>query len=263
MNAQTAQRTLLPMCVIILVRHKTSLLEEVAASVRLASSIIIADNNSGLDFSTLRLPPQTRIVNRSAEINNFAAVRQELMSLSQEPWVFFVDSDEVVSLNDTTKLTEQLADPYLHGLIITRSDVFAGRTLSYGEAGNQHLVRLIRPEHCQWHNTVHEVAQVEGRVELSPITISHFAHDSISQFISAISRYARLRAASKTSTPLKNLFELCTFPLAKLWYILIIQGGVLDGWRGFVYASVMSLHSLLVRIYWYEHFQKMAKSKSK
>ncbi len=249
---------MLPVTGIILIGQKTIHLKKVIDSLAWTSELILFDNNSGYDFSQLSGERMHRI-SESEPISDFSAIRQELQARATQPWVFFVDSDEVVQVISLLELAKQLENPSLHGLSVMRSDVFLGKALEYGEAGDQPLVRMIRPEYTRWQNAVHEVAVVSGQLAVAPIRIDHHSHESISEFVGQVIEYSKLAAQSRSSTPAKNLMELLFFPPLKLFYGLVIQGGALDGWRGVIYAFCMSLHSLLVRIYWYESHQVLEK----
>lgn len=248
----------LPVTGIVLVGKKTQHLAATIESLSWVQEIICYDNNSAVDFASFH-DDRITVVTNSEPISNFSAVRQSLQQKATQPWVFFVDSDEVVQTESMTELQKLLENPAIHGLSVIRSDVFLGQALEYGEAGEQSLVRLIRPEYGTWQNPVHEVVVVSGSIAAAPIRIAHYSHASISEFITQVTEYAQLVATTKTSTPLRNILELLFFPPAKVFYALVIQGGALDGWRGVVYACCMSLHSLLVRVYWYEAHSVVAK----
>lgn len=251
----------LPVTGIVLVGKKTRQLATTLESLSWVQEIICYDNNSGVDFARFNTDRIT-VISNPEPISDFSAVRQSLQQKAGQPWVFFVDSDEVVQVASMTELQKLLENPGLHGLSVLRSDVFLDQALEYGEAGEQSLIRLIRPTYGTWQNPVHEVLHVSGGLAAAPIRIAHYSHDSISEFIGQITEYAQLVAATRTTTPLRNLLELLFFPPGKLFYALVIQGGVLDGWRGVVYACCMSLHSLLVRVYWYEAHSLVAKPRA-
>lgn len=252
----------LPLTVIVLVGSKTKHLPETLRSVEWASEIILFDNNSGFDFTQIAIDSRVMILFDQNPITDFAATRQMLQAKATQPWVFFVDSDEVVILHSLPELQAVLQEPALHGLSTIRSDVFLGKQLAYGEAGSQAIIRLVRPEYCTWQNQVHEVAEIDGSVSNAPMTLLHHSHESITAFIAEVTRYARLAALHRTSNSGRNLLELILFPPLKLLYSLVVQGGVLDGWRGVVYACCMSLHSLLVRVYWYETHNVLEKPRT-
>ena len=46
--------------------------------------------------------------------------------------------------------------------------------------------------------------------------------------------------------------QMIVYPIGKFINNFILELGFLDGWRGLIYAFIMSLHSLWVRVYWYE-----------
>lgn len=252
----------LPVTAIILVGQKTRRLEEVIDSLAWVSEIVCYDNNSGVNFTSFRESKLKIVHGEEGQIKDFSAVRQALQGMASEPWVFFVDSDEVVIVEDAAKFESQLENPTLHGLSVVRSDVFLGQALEYGEAGERVISRLTRPGFGVWKNPVHEVLEVQGGVAVAPIRLAHYSHETISEFIAQVIEYAKLAASAKQSTPIRNLLELLFFPPLKLFYGLVIQGGLLDGWRGVVYAFCMSLHSIMVRVYWYEIHRVVGKPRA-
>lgn len=241
----------LPISVIILAHRNDENLKKAVVSAQFASEIIIVDNNTGIDwkeFSTLPI----KLIQESEVINDFSQVRNSAIKEAKNDWIFFLDSDEEIVQPAIPQLAVILASPSAQGAVVYRSDVFYGRKIEYGEAGNQQLLRIGKKDSIKFIGKVHEVASVPGELIYSKIQILHYAHPSITEFIEDVSNYAQLVAASKTTSTGRNLLELLVFPPVKFVYGLIIQGGIMDGWRGVVYASCMSLHSLLVRIYRYE-----------
>jgi hypothetical protein len=114
----------------------------------------------------------------------------------------------------------------------------------------------MRKRASQFVRPVHEIAQIEGKLHLSKITILHFAHQNINEFFQAIAGYAQIEAEHRQESRLPVwLLGLKTiiYPLAKFCQNYFFKLGLLDGWRGLVYASLMSLHSLSVRVFSYEN----------
>lgn len=182
-------------------------------------------------------------------IKDFALVRNQALSQVKTEWAFFLDSDEVVDNFDLKYLESLFINHQLAGLSVSRSDIFYGRKLLYGEAGRQTLVRLIRVGHAQFVGSVHEVALVSGQVAESKIAITHFSHESIQQFIAQVSQYSNMATAThQHKSRWRLLGELMTYPPLKFVVNYICKLGFLDGWRGLSYAIIMSLHSTLVRL---------------
>ena len=184
-------------------------------------------------------------------INDFAFLRNWSLKQVKTEWVFFLDSDELMSQTDWQKLIKllQKTSPLVNGYLVKRQDVFLGRTLKYGEVGNVWLVRLGRRKFMRYERVVHEIAQLEGMIKKSPLILKHYSHKSISSFLTKVFFYAQLEASQRQTHQVKLILQLFFYPMAKFWMGFFFKLGFLDGVRGLVYASCMSLHSLLVRVY--------------
>ncbi len=227
-------------------------MEQALASLPDVAEVLIFDNSSGADWSVFTTFHGFHVYTLTEPITDFAAIRNQALSMAEHDWVLFIDSDEVITPESFTALTTFCENPHGQAASVVRSDVFYGKKLQYGEAGNQPLVRLCNKHFCAFTGAVHERAVVKGSIVQSGITLEHYSHTSISEFIATVSVYAQLLGRQKKASKKQLVFEMLTFPLGKLYYGLVIQGGFLDGWRGIVYAACMSLHSLLVRVYAYE-----------
>lgn len=246
---------LLPLTAIVLVHRETPILWQSLRSLSWAEKIILIDNESQIPAERLYQAGVAEIFALPGTIDDFASVRNLSMKQVMTTWCFFLDSDEVVDPPTEASLStvhNLMKDPATAGIIIKRSDIFFQKRLSYGEAGNRPLIRFVRPAVSRWVGRAHETPIVSGRTQTSELTISHYSHESIHSFIADVSRYAKIVAAERAPGNASNLVQLLFFPPLKLLYDLIVLGALLDGWRGIVYSYCMALHSLLVRVYWYE-----------
>jgi glycosyltransferase involved in cell wall biosynthesis len=242
----------LPLSVIILAHQADERLAAALESAQFAQDVLVVVNTSEDLISPLRTRYSFQMIDWKEPITDFSHVRNTALQQAQHDWVLFLDSDEVVKTDSVSEIAAKLKNPTAAGYGIRRSDIFHGRQLDYGEAGQQLLVRMGQRDTLQFTGSVHEVAQVNGPIEHTSIELLHHSHPSISEFISKVSRYSYQVAQERTSTFPRLLFELLFFPPGKFLYALCIQGGIADGWHGIVYAFCMSLHSLLVRVYQYE-----------
>ncbi|MBD3250554.1 MAG: glycosyltransferase [Candidatus Pacebacteria bacterium] len=250
---------------IILCHQLDPLLRQAIESVRFCDQIILVDNSWGskqISWSWLKNwtnPTQPIIVRWSDKINDFSRVRNWAIKQAKHDWILMIDSDE------------QLADPQKAKLILTqiasqqtkpaayyllRQDYYLKRPLSYGEAGQQNLIRFFHRQAGQFQRPVHEIFKPKTKVQTQQLSLKiiHQAHPDLNQFLQAVNRYARLEAANRSSSnQLKIIFQLLLFPIAKFGVSYFFKLGLLDGWSGLSYASMMSLHSALVRIYQLEN----------
>lgn len=188
-------------------------------------------------------------------ITDFARVRNEALKLAVEDYVFFVDSDEVVTAKSWRKIATIVEDSEVDLVSVKRSDVFFGRQLKGGEAGQQSLIRLGKRSKIHFIRAVHEVVEVKDQmlVQDLDIKILHYSHQSLSEFFTKISYYSLLVAKHRgKQKPWRLLVEMLVLPPAKFVFNLILRQGYRDGVRGVIYATFMSLHSLFVRIHGWE-----------
>lgn len=242
----------LPLTIIILTNRSDARFMAALKSAQVANEVLIIDNGTQADWATIRAQYSCIVLERHSEVTDFAQARTDALRHATNEWVFFLDSDEVLTARSIPQLAHIITENSYDGAVVYRSDIFHGHTLEYGEAGNQPIVRIAKKSKLIISGQVHEVLQVNGKIYSSSIQLLHYSHKSISDFIQKITVYAQLAAEKRKLTLPQLLIELIIFPPAKFIYNFILQGGSQDGWHGLVYASCMSLHSLLVRIYTYE-----------
>ncbi|NCN06437.1 MAG: glycosyltransferase family 2 protein [Candidatus Pacebacteria bacterium] len=182
-------------------------------------------------------------------ITDFAAARNALLGQAKTDWVLFLDSDEKLSQEDFTKLKQHVKTTSAVGIYLQRSDIFYGKRLRYGEWGSAKILRLMQPNKANYENKVHEKPKIFGKTEEIDITILHYAHPSVSQFVTKVAHYAKLAASQRKKSLTRLSLEIFTYPFAKFLLNYVVRLGFLDGWRGLAYATLMSLHSFFVRAY--------------
>lgn len=247
----------LPLSIVILTHRSDDRFERSLQSAQIAAQVVVVDYQSGADWTRLADQHSFTLVEKEGPINDFAAERNNSLDKCSQSWVLFLDSDEVLDPSSVEELAKIIADNRHSGILVNRKDFFHQRPLKYGEAGQTKLLRLGKKSEISFDRPVHETATVNQEPAKSRIQLLHQAHPSISKFLSKISRYAQLEA--KYRHTLKPNYpnwlitlQLLAFPGLKFGWNFLGKLGWLDGWRGLVYATMMSLHSLLVRVYWWE-----------
>lgn len=255
----SAQTEKLSLSVIILYKKENPALKKAKKSVDFAQEIILIQKEKIIDFSQ---------------------VRNQALQKVNTPWVLFLDSDEVFAQESIPELKELLlAKNYPQrnytGASVVRQDIFHQKTLKHGEAGATRLLRLGKKSVLTWKRPVHEVALLKtGEIRKSKIKIFHYSHQNISSFLQKIIIYSNQESTYRMNNlkqenrpitvpiifPIIIKLQLLIYPFAKFIYAYFFKLGFLDGYRGLVYAFIMSLHSLSVRSMILE---KLKKKKSK
>jgi glycosyltransferase involved in cell wall biosynthesis len=186
---------------------------------------------------------------------DFAQIRNQILLLISTEWFMFLDSDELLSEAACVEIPQTISDietnesyKSISAISIPRVDYFLGKELKYGEAGNASFVRIGKTNKVVYQRNVHEVPQVEGEILTIHTPIMHYAHTSVSEFISSVITYSYLEAQNRTWKKI-TLLEMLFYPGGKFLYTFFIKAGFLDGYRGLIYSFCMSLHSFFVRIY--------------
>jgi len=222
-------------------------------SAQIAHQVIIIDNKSENDWSKLEKEYNFKIINSDDKLTNFSTVKNQAIQTVKTDWVLFLDSDEELS-NNATKEISKIIDLDLFDIVsIKRTDYFLGKPLKYGEPGNINIIRLFKTKQGKFIRNVHEVVDYSGKIGEADFTILHYSHDSIKEFLNKIFIYAKMDSKNNMTNHQENVFQMVTYPIAKFFLNYFIKLGFLDGYRGLVYALIMSLHSFFVRVFYYEN----------
>lgn len=225
------------------------------------ASALFADEVLVITFGSVKLSlsklPNLKTIIGGPEISNFAEARNISLGEASHPWVLFLDSDEVLtpgSISEIKKITQQSS---IAGAYVQRQDFFAGHRLQWGETGQAQFLRLAQKSKLHFERSVHEIGVVDGPVVSTKITLLHYPHPTLSEFWNSIVHYSRMEAELRAHKGQAfSLFQMLFYPPAKFVTNYFFKLGFLDGWSGLVYAVMMSLHSLLVRVFWYEKTRK-------
>jgi glycosyltransferase involved in cell wall biosynthesis len=248
----THLETKLPVSVIVLAHEPTRLLEQALRSAAWASERILMVTAESSEWVKLAHEFQAVLVQYPGEVTDFAKVRNWAITHASQEWVFFLDSDEEIQQSSVAEIA-QVIETQIDGVLIKRVDIFHGKQLKWGETRNTNLLRLARKAHYKFIRPVHEVGHVSGEISASQILIYHYAHQSVSEFLSSVTVYARLEAQYRAQLGKQfSIVRLLIFPSAKALYNVIFKLGFLDGFAGLTYIVMMSLHSLLVSVFLYE-----------
>jgi hypothetical protein len=251
----------LPVSALLLCHRHDERLAAALTSVQWAQQILVLDTkpDSTVPWENyISLYPHLRVVRPQSFELNFSAWRNHLLEYVTQPWVFYIDSDEVAEIIDYTKFKDMLSQ-LTHSFAIRRIDYLFSKRINYGEVGNVWLTRLGPHLDMKFTRTVHETNSTVGQ-RTDVLILHHYSHQSIKDFIEKVVLYSALegQTRNKNATDAIILIQAVLFPCVKFLYTYFLLCGYVDGWRGLIYAVNMSLHSLLVRIFWYENKHKHA-----
>lgn len=228
-------------------------------SVDWADEILLCWYGKEQNIPNVSLFPQVKIVKNGGELTDFSRARNAAIEQAKHEWIFFLDSDEVVEKDAEQKMVQILQSKHA-AFTVRRKDVFLGKVLHWGEVGHVYIPRIFRRQTVKYERAVHEVPQITGLLSTSSITLYHSAHESISSFWQKMVGYIQIEAKVRKSKHQDIAWwQLLVWPIGKFLFNYVIRLGILDGWRGLIYAVLMSVYSFGERALLYEDKHQMKK----
>lgn len=208
-------------------------------SLRFADEIVILD--SGSTDGTLQMAEQAGArVYQSEDWPGFGPQRQRAQAHAQGEWVFWVDTDEVV--------TDELAQSVLNAIDraptntvfqLNRLSWFFGRFIRHSGWYPDRIVRLHRREEFHYDDAlVHEKVACEGaKVESLSGDLLHYTATDFNEYLVKSVRYANDWAEGRARRGKRaSLWSACSHSLGAFLRKYLLQRGFLDGRHGFLLA---------------------------
>ncbi len=201
------------------------------------AEIVVLDSGSTDRSLELCREHGCRVVEAAWE--GFGAMRQRLFGLAKQPWVFWLDADEVVSGELLEALRELFGEVREGGLAdayeVNRIVFFEGKWVRHGDWFPDWNVRLFRNK--VWSiepRAVHEEIEIDGRVGRLRGLLEHYTYRDRGDQRRRSERYARLWAQEQAKRGRRA--HLLSAPLHALWRFFrgyFLKGGFRDGGLGF------------------------------
>ncbi|MBC8041998.1 MAG: glycosyltransferase family 2 protein [Rhizobacter sp.] len=182
----------------------------------------------------------------------FAAQKNFALEQASQPWVLFLDADEWLSDELASELRRRFtaangfAPVEQHDIYrVYFRTLFFGRTLRYGEPGQQQIIRLMRST-CRYKKMrVHEQLDLTGQrvsgIENRSAVMMHDTFRSLALYHQKLMAYAALSAADKFERGNTVTFlDLWLRPLVYLLKNYVFRLGFLDGLSGYIYHRMQA-----------------------
>ena len=189
--------------------------------------------------------------------------KQKAIDACTSEWILQLDADE--------RVTSELGDEILNivksktefnGFWIPRRNYFLGRYLTKGGQYPDYTLRLYRKGKgrlpCR---SVHEQAEVKGKVGFLKNDLLHLADPNFSRYLVRFDRYTSLIVDEMAQSKVKlNLFTVMNYMVFKplRWFLLTYfrHTGFVDGFPGFVFSLFSGLRFMVAYIKYWEKTQK-------
>lgn len=221
-------------------------IQDCLETVTWADEILVVDS-----FSTDRtLEIARRYTDRilQHEYINSAAQKNWTIPQAAHDWVLIVDSDERVTPDLRHEITNLLSRQSLKdGYWIKRRNFLFGKEIRHSGWGKDSVLRLFRKELGRYQEKRVHAEVYLGNTGILNGYLEHMSVSSLTDWVNKINRYSSWKARDKfergTTAPVLHMFLRPPMRFIKDY---ILRLGVLDGWRGFLIASLSAFAELVM-----------------
>ena len=194
------------------------------------------------------MPFALRIAQRP--FRDYADQRNAALDLLHTEWVFFVDADERSSPEQTAEVAARTARPDAPaGFWVPRANMIFGRRMRYTGWSPDYQLRLFQVKRGRYDpaRPVHELVQLDGRVEHLQTRLVHYNYRQVSQFFSKQRRYARQEAQQRRLAGERvRPRALLSLPVREFVWRYVTLSGWRDGGHGLLLSLLLGWYRFLV-----------------
>ncbi len=204
----------------IITRNEAARIGDCLAAVSFCDEIVVIDAHSSDATREIAARLGARVIER--DWPGYRSQKQYATDAATHDWVLSVDADERVT-------------PAL------RAEIEALRDSGFtGARGWNRHIRLYDRRAARWTGyEVHEKIIVSGPVGALGAPLEHYAYRDLDDQLVRLDRYASLMAAQMYAAGRRcGLLPVLLNPPWRLLRGLLIKGGLLDGWRGWLFHIV-------------------------
>ena len=269
------EATKVPICLFVPTKNEEANLARCLQSVSWVDEIFVVDSQSTDRTTKIALEHSATVVQFEykgglPKKKNWAL---ENLPFSHE-WVLILDADECLPTEAEDEIRKIVSNPNEKhaGYWINRRYFFLGKPLNHAYFPNWNL-RLFKHKLGRYEkitelntdsgdNEIHEHVLVQGTTGKINSIMDHYAFPSIDSFIEKHNRYSNWEAVVESSAEddetalqhdgvrgkrrLRKIFRKLPFrPTLRFLYVYFWQKGILDGWRGYIFARLHAQYEFL------------------
>jgi glycosyltransferase involved in cell wall biosynthesis len=235
---ETTDRGRLSACIITC--NEADRIEACLRSVSFCDEVIVVDSHSTDATREIAATLGARVIDR--DWPGYRSQKQFAVDTAGSDWVLCLDADERVTGELRTEI-EALRDrgfPGNAGWSVPRITDYFGRFLRHGNAYPDRLIRLFDRRRGGWTGyEIHENTRVTGPVGRLRGHLEHYSYRSLTDHHNRMQRYADLMAQALYARGKRcGLTKVLVNPQWRFVRGYFIRLGILDGWRGLVFALI-------------------------
>jgi glycosyltransferase involved in cell wall biosynthesis len=232
--------------VIILTKNEEQFIERCIRSVSWADEVLVLDSGSSDRTREIALSLGANVYQQ--EWLGYAAQRNKALSLAKNDWVFFVDSDEIVTPELARSLREALKGPMNerdgYAILNRRGDFYDLLLPDMSNARRRrNFVRMFNRQCSAYDATmiIHEEVRFPGKAIPLHGVLIHWRAFTMDEYIKTVNRNATAEARvlnekGRRATGLR----IFLWPVLRFGWNYVVKGSVRFGTRGLILAMLQA-----------------------
>jgi glycosyltransferase involved in cell wall biosynthesis len=227
----------IPISVCILVKNEEENLLRSLPPLSIFNEILVYD--SGSTDKSIEICEKYGAKVISGEWLGFPRSREKLFSLASQPWIFWLDADEVVTSELGCEIKSLFnSPPEVDGFEINRIVFFLDKWIKHGEWFPDWNLRIFKSS--EWKivdQDVHESVRISGKVLQLNSLLEHYSYKNWDDRKARIDRYSELWARMKSADGRKVIYgEEYIRAGWRFFRAFFLKYGFLDSITGFKIA---------------------------
>lgn len=214
-------------------------------SARWADEIVVVDSQSSDATVTIAREYGAKVSLRP--FDNFAEQKNAALDQTTQPWVFFLDADEIISDALRRELQERAQNPSsLDGYFVRRDNYFFGRCLRHGGVSEDKQMRLFRRGKARFRNPVHEEVDIEGPLGTLDNRLAHYSCANLNEYFDKFIQYTDLEVRRMREKGISfEWSRLLIRPWIRFAATYVGKGGFRDGYEGFLFHTLSAFYTFV------------------
>lgn len=223
----------LPISVCMLVKNEEDRLTKSLPPLSIFKEVLVYDSGSTDKSINICKKYDAKVI--QGEWRGFPETRKILFAQASQPWIFWLDADEVVTANLSKELSAiNFESPHCEGFEVNRKVFFENKWINHGEWFPDWNIRIFRSDCWQIeHRDVHEGIIIKGTSTRLKGLLEHHSYRNWNDRNLRMEKYSELWAQMKLQEGVKTFIAEGT--LRGIWRFFrnyIIKLGFLDGILG-------------------------------
>lgn len=234
------------LAVTIITLNEAQDLPDCLRSVSFADDVLVVDSGSTDRTAAIAREMGARVIENPWP--GYAAQRQFALDRAQGDWCLVLDADERVSAELQSAIAVAITRENVDGYYIPFETRMFDQTLRHGGARCERNLRLVRKAKTRWsQNGCMDSAVIDGALGELKEPIVHIPYASLTEYFDKLNTKTSQRALELHQRGVRFSKRCALCKLLGFLFRYVLQLGFLDGWAGFLHASLNALFDFVTQ----------------